>query len=198
MSNTPFDDLREQRWFVALGASLESAAETLYSKYLFDGLAPQAAVEHVVRCLERSIAAASGPSFDEQGFLPPLVRCSEAEVMRWFGFSERRQELVRRIDRWIYLARAIKARRLLLDGSFVTAKGEPGDVDAVVLLPTDFGEQVRKGIPEAVELHGMLRAREPKELFAAEEEADWWAWFLFFSRTRMPDRRCKGLIEVSL
>jgi hypothetical protein len=44
----------------------------------------------------------------------------------------------------------------------------------------------------------MLRTREPKELFAAEDEEDWWEWFGFFSRTREANGRYKGLIEVAL
>jgi hypothetical protein len=80
----------------------------------------------------------------------------------------------------------------------VTRKDDPRDVDAVVLLPDDFCDQVRAGDPKAVELFSMIRAREPKELFAAENEEDWWEWFGFFSRTRQENRRRKGLIEVIL
>jgi hypothetical protein len=119
-------------------------------------------------------------------------------VTRWFGFTAHRQKLLGRVRTWIGLARAIKAKRLLLDGSFVTGKEEPGDVDAVVLLPNDFRDQIRAGNPTAIELHDMFRSREPKELFAAEDEEDWWAWFCFFSKTRQANRRCKGLIEVAL
>jgi hypothetical protein len=99
---------------------------------------------------------------------------------------------------WIRLARAVKARRLLLDGSFVTVKVEPGDVDAVVLLPEDFRDQLNRDNPEAHELVKMFLTREPNELFAAEDEEDWWGWFEFFSRTREASGRRKGLIEVIL
>ena len=87
---------------------------------------------------------------------------------------------------------------MLLDGSFVTSKEEPGDVDAVALLPEDFRSQLEAGNPEAAGLFEMLRTRHPKELFAAEDEEDWWTWFEFFSRTREANGRRKGLIEVTL
>jgi hypothetical protein len=103
-----------------------------------------------------------------------------------------------RIRDWISLARAVRARRVLLDGSFVTAKKEPGDVDAVVLLPEDFRDQLLDGSPEAARLYEMFVTREPKELFAAEDDEDWWRWFEFFSRTREANGRRKGLIEVVL
>ena len=38
------------------------------------------------------------------------------------------------VRRWLALCRRIGARRFLLDGSFVTVKPEPDDIDAVVLL----------------------------------------------------------------
>jgi hypothetical protein len=87
---------------------------------------------------------------------------------------------------------------LLLDGSFVTAKEEPEDVDAVMLLPANFAEQVAQGVEAALELEEMFLTRRPEEIFAAEDEADWQAWCEFFGRTREPDSRRKGLVEIVL
>ncbi len=86
----------------------------------------------------------------------------------------------------------------LVDGSFITAKPEPHDVDAVMLLPADFSEQVQQGVEAALELEQMFLTRRPEELFAAENEAVWQGWCEFFSRTREPDRRRKGLVEIVL
>jgi len=86
----------------------------------------------------------------------------------------------------------------LLDGSFVTAKQEPNDIDAVVLLPPDFEAQIEQGIESALELERMLLSRHPEEIFAAEDEADWNDWVAFFSRTREADGRRKGLVEIEL
>lgn len=87
---------------------------------------------------------------------------------------------------------------MLLDGSFVTAKNDPADVDAVVLLPQDFQQQVEQGSVSALELDTMLLTRHPEELFAAEDDSDWQAWVEFFGRTREFDRRRKGLVEIQL
>ncbi len=78
----------------------------------------------------------------------------------------------------------------------MTAKKDPEDVDAVLFLPPDFGQQVERGGLEAVELEDMLLTRQPEELFAAEDEADWQAWVDFFTRTREPDGRQKGVVEI--
>lgn len=67
-----------------------------------------------------------------------------------------------------------------------------------MLLPEDFSDQLVARRPEVLELFDMHLTREPKELFLAEVEEDWWGWFEFFSRTREPDGRRKGLIEVQL
>lgn len=85
-----------------------------------------------------------------------------------------------------------------IDGSFVTAKAEPNDVDAVVWLPADFERQVQQGSDPALELEHMLLTRHPEEIFAAEDETDWNDWMEFFSRTREEDGRRKGLVEVDL
>jgi hypothetical protein len=198
MSGFKFKDIREDVRFSNLETNFEEAAECLFGHFQFDGLEPEAAIKEVVGRFERVLQAASGPVFDDDGFIPPIQVCTEAEVTRWFGFTDQRMTLVDRIGKWISLARAVNARRLLLDGSFVTRKEKPGDVDAVVLLPDDFHDQVQSGNPTAIELRDMLCMREPKELFAAEDDEDWWAWFSFFSRTRAANGRSKGLIEVAL
>jgi hypothetical protein len=140
------------------------------------------------------------PAFRPDGYLPEGVHlASEAEATFRFGSTTpRRRRLVLRVRRWIELARAVGASRLLIDGSFVTDKPEPDDVDAVILLPANFQEQVRGGSDAALELEQMLLTRRPEELFAAEDEADWQEWAAFFARTREPDGRRKGLVEIEL
>ena len=67
-----------------------------------------------------------------------------------------------------------------------------------MLLPSDFPEQVRRGLDAALELEQMLLTRRPEELFGAEDHADWEQWVAFFSRTREADGRRKGLVEIEL
>ncbi len=86
----------------------------------------------------------------------------------------------------------------MVDGSFVTAKQDPNDIDAVVLLPVDFEHQIEQGIEAALELEEMLLTRRPEEIFAAEDESDWEEWVEFFGRTREADGRRKGLVEIRL
>jgi hypothetical protein len=140
------------------------------------------------------------PRFRPDGYLPEgLHMASEAEVIFRFGSSSRRRRrLVIRIQRWIGLACRVGALRLLVDGSFVTDKADPDDIDTVIWLPANFQEQVEQEMDAALELEEMILTRRPEEIFAAEDESDWNAWIDFFSRTREADGRRKGLVEVAL
>jgi hypothetical protein len=140
------------------------------------------------------------PAFRADGYLPEgLYLASEAEVTFRFGASTpRRRRHALRLRRWIELVRQIGGKRFLVDGSFVTVKHKPNDIDAVVLLPRDFEVPIEQGIESALELERMLLSRHPEEIFAAEDEADWNDWVEFFSRTRQADGRRKGLVEIEL
>jgi hypothetical protein len=140
------------------------------------------------------------PPFRPDGYLPEGIhQCSEAEATFRFGAGTRwRRRLTLRLRRWIELGHAAGARRLLVDGSYVTEKAEPGDVDAVLLLPTNFAELVAQGVEAAIELEEMFLTRQPEEIFPAEDEAVWLDWCEFFGRTREKDQRRKGLVEILL
>jgi hypothetical protein len=150
--------------------------------------------------MEQTPPPSTLPPFRPDGYLPEgLYVCSEAEVLFRFGSSSRRRRrLVLRLRRWLELGREVGAQRLLVDGSFVTAKAEPQDIDSVIFLPEDFTQQLEREFAPALELEEMLLTRRPEELFAAEDEADWQEWVIFFSQTRETDRRRKGLVEIRL
>lgn len=88
--------------------------------------------------------------------------------------------------------------RLLVDGSFVTDKSRPGDVDAVVFLPPDFDDRIARGDEAAAELYALWTERLAKDLFPAHDESEWRRWTKFFMRTRELDRRRKGVVEIIL
>lgn len=62
----------------------------------------------------------------------------------------------------------------------------------------DFRDQVFRGVFPAIELEHALLTRQPEDIFAAEDRRDWDDWVQFFSRTREPDGRRKGLVEIEL
>ena len=78
-----------------------------------------------------------------------------------------------RLLRWLELSRQSGAVCLLIDGSFVTAKESPNDIDAVVWLANDFERHVTQGSEAALVLKEMLLTRCPEEIVAAEDVGDW-------------------------
>ena len=84
------------------------------------------------------------PAFDSRGDLPEGVyKASLDEVVARFGHETPRRHLVTARLRRIYeLARATgKLERFVIFGSYVTAKLEPNDVDIILVVRDDFGEQ---------------------------------------------------------
>ena len=140
------------------------------------------------------------PEFRPDGYLPQGVHlAAESEVAERFGQANlRRQALMTRVADWLRLARAVQAKRFLVDGSFVTAKTEPEDVDCVCWLPLDFEDQLGGGSEPAARLYQMLITRQPEELFGVFSKQRWEGWIEFFTQTREPDGRRKGVVEVLL
>ena len=137
------------------------------------------------------------PELRPDGYLPEgLFLATETEVEATFGrVNVQRQTLMRRLSYFLQLARAAGVLRFFVNGSFVTAKPEPGDVDAVRLVPAGWSAETSVATRE---LYEVALARLPKELFIAYSESRWDQWVEFFGRTRESDGRRKGLVEVQL
>lgn len=80
------------------------------------------------------------PALDDEGFLPPGVYdCTLAEIRERFGQfngSDCRPNLFLKLEAFVQeTQRARLAAWLIVNGSFTTAKQQPGDVDLVVVLP---------------------------------------------------------------
>ncbi len=81
------------------------------------------------------------PALEQHGDLPPGVHtASLAEVLERFGAgSLQRCTVAERLHRIYHLATSTgKLRRIVVFGSFVTAKPDPNDVDIVILMEDDF------------------------------------------------------------
>ena len=83
------------------------------------------------------------PALDEHGLLPAGVHeCSVQEIADRFGWNPHRQDLLRRLSNC--LEREIRSRfsePVYVNGSFVTDKEVPEDVDVVL----DMTRAIRKG-----------------------------------------------------
>ena len=70
------------------------------------------------------------PDFDSRGLLPKgLFRASWQEIEKRFGGNRRRRQLVKGLKSALDLLKEAGCRRVYIDGSFVTAKKLPNDID---------------------------------------------------------------------
>lgn len=70
------------------------------------------------------------PSFDAQGLLPQgIYPATWEEVIERFGVNDRRRQLLNGLSEALNLLRLAGCRRVYINGSFVTAKQRPNDID---------------------------------------------------------------------
>jgi hypothetical protein len=99
---------------------------------------------------------------------------------------------------FVEVARHCSALRIFVNGSFVTAKLEPGDVDVVIWLGDRFRELLLAGDSRALLLKQIFLTRQPEEAFPVTDQEQWDEWIEFFSLLKKDRRKRKGLIEVQL
>ena len=132
------------------------------------------------------------PPFDEHGNLPPGIhRCTIDQVVQRFGGGSPEREVeTQELLKFVEWARRAGVLRLIVNGSFVTAKVSPNDVDLIVLPGPDYP----RGQPPARDdeiLWPFL------QILVAADDADLEAWALQdFGTDR--DLRPKGVAEVIL
>lgn len=79
-----------------------------------------------------------------QGHRPWRNASFHSLVEAAFGTANvRRQRLMRRLSYFLQLARAAVTLLFFVNGSFVTVKPDPGDVDAVCLVPEGWPAEAR-------------------------------------------------------
>jgi hypothetical protein len=132
------------------------------------------------------------PDFDDEGNLPPGIhRATIEEVEQRFGHGSPEREVeIRELADFVAWARRAGVRRLMVNGSFTTAKESPNDVD-VVILPSEatlsdpqFGTSSEAAWPFL-------------QILVAVDDADFEQWA---HRDFATDRegRNKGVVEVIL
>jgi Family of unknown function (DUF6932) len=97
---------------------------------------------------------------------------------------------------FVELAHYCGALKMLVNGSFITSKAEPGDVDVVIRLDQYHENLVAQGDPQALDLERMFESREPREAFAAFYEDRWEDWVEFFAKVKGNMTLRKGLLEI--
>ncbi len=139
------------------------------------------------------------PQFNEFGLLLPGVHELDEQVLtELLGFTSSRKELIEKgLKPFLRELSPFKPKCIYIDGSFVTGKPIPGDIDG--FIPASFGDP----------LH-MFLTNEWKRLKAAYRIdfypalTDWVGmgsmsyWMDFFGATRDDPPQAKGIISLGL
>ena len=145
------------------------------------------------------------PALNADGLLPAgLFDCTLLELRVRFGVfrgSDQRPRLFARLEELALLMRSSGLfQALILDGSFVTAKPVPNDIDLVAVLKSghDFERDLRMS-EYALVSRTLLRRRFGFDVILAEPDSPLYRTYVeFFSRVReVPDAR-KGLLRLRL
>ena len=139
------------------------------------------------------------PELTGEGMLPPgRHEATVEEIRRRFGSGNLvRSRLMKGLDAVLRMARKVGADLLYLDGSFVTDKKEPGDWDAVLLLPAG----ARIWSKEAIALADRpdVRKRYDGDLFTvSEEDTEVLAHYVEGVFVHDRNGRAKGLVVLRL
>lgn len=145
------------------------------------------------------------PALNSNGVLPAgIFDCSLAELRDRFGRftgSDRRVRLFGRLEELAIAFRSSQLfHALIIDGSFVTAKPAPNDIDLIAVLRR--GHSFERDIPMAqyaLVSRALLMKRFGFDVMVAEEDSALYRTYVeFFSRVREePDLR-KGILRVLL
>jgi hypothetical protein len=146
------------------------------------------------------------PELDANGFLPVgLHDCTLDEVDERFGVfqtSDRRVRLFHALEEYVTeVGRTGMALYLLIDGSFVTSKPEPSDVDLILVLSRDhdFGADLRPFEYNTVTRPGARRVHRLLDLFVFPEgSAALNRQVRYFQGVRDNEDAKKGLLRVTL
>ena len=95
------------------------------------------------------------PAFQDNGYLPPGIhRATLDEIEARFGTESELRRVQFESSTWLIdLVRRAGIERLVIDGSFVTDRFEPNDVDCILLIAPDHIldpgalDEINEGLP---------------------------------------------------
>lgn len=140
------------------------------------------------------------PPFSDSGNLPEGVHDANwDEIVDRFGTTERRRELLEGLLRVLGSLRDAGCRRSYLDGSFVTAKEEPGDFDACWEAAGVDAGLLDPVLLQFANARAAQKERFGGELFPAEAVADpdGTRFIDYFQRDKLTGD-AKGIVTIDL
>jgi hypothetical protein len=143
------------------------------------------------------------PALTADGYLPAgIFDCALPELKGRFGAfrgSDQRSRLFSRLEALMIAVRSSRLfDALLVDGSFVTAKPAPNDIDLIAVLRP--GHNFERDLPiseYALVSRALLRRRFGFDVVVAEEDSSLYKTYVdYFSRVRDVPGAKKGLLRL--
>jgi hypothetical protein len=143
------------------------------------------------------------PEFDQQGFLPEGVwTCGLVEFVKTFAVfrrSDRRLILFEKLESLLKETLATGwVQEIIIDGSFVTKKDEPGDIDLLLGLSPEFDDAEVSywtgKILDGTFLSKKYRFDVKVRKFGSPA---YYEWLDFFQEVKDSDER-KGVVRLTL
>lgn len=138
------------------------------------------------------------PNFDANGNLPPGIHSAEIdEIETRFGLRGlARKARMNTLKTFLYQIGNI-APEIYIDGSFITAKRAPDDVDIVLLLPSGFDTSSWHGT--VIRKYQKARHNLRLHIFSyidGQDTAQFWGRINFFQTDRDGNR--KGIVKLEI
>ena len=143
------------------------------------------------------------PNFEENGFLPEGVwECSLKEFSgRFAAFrrSDRRMQLFAKLEEFLDETDKTKwVKEVIIDGSFVTGKDEPNDIDILLALDSETENLEMPFWIERVLDKSLIRKRYGFDVFIEVYDSSFYHKNLdFYQKVRHSDLR-KGVVRLKL
>lgn len=141
------------------------------------------------------------PRFNEKGLLPEGIHpCTLEEAQERFAHSEHRAILWSNLIQVIGIMREEKLSGILLiDGSFVTDKMVPGDIEVVLDVRAESPEQIGKAVKFFAYRHSKLKIDFGIDWYPnLPGENDFSAFFQYARTTeRIPEGTKKGILRIA-
>lgn len=143
------------------------------------------------------------PLLDGDGFLPEGVHDATIDEIReqfgTFQRTDRRQGLWRHFEEFVADIRSTGlVQRIIINGSFVTAKDDPSDIDLILVLKLshDFTTDLRPFEYNVLSRRQVRRRHKFDVLVAREESPEYAEYIGFFQQVKgLPNRR-KGVLTL--
>ena len=145
------------------------------------------------------------PPFNEYGLLPDgIYDCTLDEAAARFGefqINDRRTRLWARFTEFMGEAKACDfTEAVLLDGSFVTAKPDPNDIDLVLVVSADhdFSADFHPREYNVLSKRRVYRRFGFDLLVARVDSEEYRRYVGFFQQVRLEPGRKKGILRIRL